>query len=159
MLQVRRGARTFSLQSERIVGSWHRQRGWGERKNFTKKHGTSHDLLDFDANCIEGSRQNPTLLWFQVYKDCCTQAATSPYLTHRVNGSVHGLQFCPYEDVLGVGHATGFSSLLIPGIFLQSCNFSSQSHGVSITVCLLGCRLRSNYTIWNHPCSSSITML
>ena len=52
---------------------------------------------------------------FKVYKDCYRQAITSPYLCHRTNGSIHGLQFCPYEDVMGVGHEAGFTSLLIPG--------------------------------------------
>ena len=29
--------------------------------------------------------------------------------------AVHDVQFCPYEDLLGVGHAGGFSQLIIPG--------------------------------------------
>lgn len=28
---------------------------------------------------------------------------------------ISGLEFCPYEDVLGVGHANGMCSMLIPG--------------------------------------------
>ena len=40
-----------------------------------------------------------------------------PYMKHKVaSGSqVTDLKFCPYEDVLSVGHSQGYSSLVIPG--------------------------------------------
>lgn len=40
-----------------------------------------------------------------------------PYMKHRLgNGAqVSGLMFAPFEDVLGVGHSNGYSSLVIPG--------------------------------------------
>ncbi|XP_071657077.1 WD repeat-containing protein 46 [Patagioenas fasciata] len=38
-----------------------------------------------------------------------------PFLCHRPPRPPHGLRFCPLEDVLGVGHGGGFSSLLVPG--------------------------------------------
>ncbi|XP_068695777.1 uncharacterized protein [Montipora foliosa] len=52
----------------------------------------------------------------QIWRDAFTQKQKSPYMTHFFPSStVHGMQFCPFEDVLGVGHSQGFGSLLIPG--------------------------------------------
>ena len=41
----------------------------------------------------------------------------APYLTHRVHESaaIECVKFCPYDDALGVGHAGGFSNLIVPG--------------------------------------------
>jgi len=38
-----------------------------------------------------------------------------PYLKHKVFKTVSELDFCPYEDVLGIGHGSGLSSILVPG--------------------------------------------
>ncbi|ESP04474.1 hypothetical protein LOTGIDRAFT_223849 [Lottia gigantea] len=51
----------------------------------------------------------------QVYKDVCKEKIRSPYLIHRLTTPISGVQFCNYEDVLGVSHSHGFASLLIPG--------------------------------------------
>ena len=39
------------------------------------------------------------------------------YLLHKLpsHTTVCDLSFCPYEDLLGVGHSRGFSSLMVPG--------------------------------------------
>ncbi|XP_040922855.1 WD repeat-containing protein 46 [Toxotes jaculatrix] len=51
----------------------------------------------------------------QVYKDVWSAPVTKPYMAHRARGTVWGLHFCPFEDVLGVGHGDGFTSMLVPG--------------------------------------------
>ncbi|PWN48850.1 BING4CT-domain-containing protein [Violaceomyces palustris] len=53
-----------------------------------------------------------------VYDTMATlgNAPPGPYLTHNIPGATPiSLQFCPFEDVLGVGHSKGFTSLIIPG--------------------------------------------
>ncbi|XP_019875624.2 WD repeat-containing protein 46 [Aethina tumida] len=51
----------------------------------------------------------------EIYRDCCTTAAKRPYLRHRFVTPISNFNFCPYEDVLGVSTARGFTSLLVPG--------------------------------------------
>ncbi|XP_071498553.1 WD repeat-containing protein 46-like [Diadema antillarum] len=51
----------------------------------------------------------------EVYKDCCLTNQEKPYMRHSLRDRVTGLEFCPYEDVLGVSHVNGYASLLIPG--------------------------------------------
>lgn len=54
----------------------------------------------------------------QVFRDCVKTAADRPYLSFRCNQStIRQLQFCPLEDVLGIGAERGFSSILVPGSF------------------------------------------
>lgn len=51
----------------------------------------------------------------QVFPPPAGTLPPKPYLCHRLSHPPHSLRFCPYEDVLGVGHGGGFSSLLVPG--------------------------------------------
>ncbi|XP_059173914.1 WD repeat-containing protein 46-like isoform X1 [Physella acuta] len=71
-------------------------------------------LLDFSQKgLLAVSRDNVV----EVYKDMTSQAyrPEKPYLYHRCDKLVANLMFCPFEDVLGIGHGSGFSSIVIPG--------------------------------------------
>ena len=56
-------------------------------------------------------------------------------MSHNLTSTVNSLQFCPYEDVLGVGHGNGFTSLLIPG---NPFNHFPASHDVCCLHLFLG---------------------
>lgn len=52
----------------------------------------------------------------QVWKDAFVSKQKSPYMSEQFQGKVvKQVKFCPYEDVLAVGHSHGFTSLIIPG--------------------------------------------
>uniref|UniRef100_A0A182P6Q4 BING4 C-terminal domain-containing protein n=1 Tax=Anopheles epiroticus TaxID=199890 RepID=A0A182P6Q4_9DIPT len=55
----------------------------------------------------------------EVYRRDATASADEskmkPYIRHRTNGMISSVRFCPYEDILGVGTAKGFVSLIVPG--------------------------------------------
>ena len=51
----------------------------------------------------------------EFYKDVCTKNPEHPYMKHKVQRKITDLHFAPFEDVVGIGHAGGFSSILVPG--------------------------------------------
>lgn len=51
----------------------------------------------------------------KIFNDAHLGKTTAPYMVHSCESVVSDLQFCPYEDVLGVAHERGFVSLLVPG--------------------------------------------
>jgi U3 small nucleolar RNA-associated protein 7 len=55
--------------------------------------------------------------YVQLWKDALRVKAKSPYLRHSfADGSaVSRIRFRPYEDICGIGHAKGFSSIIVPG--------------------------------------------
>ncbi|XP_034028613.1 WD repeat-containing protein 46 [Thalassophryne amazonica] len=76
-------------------------------------------FLPAGASCLSLSQRGlmsaATADVVQVYRDVWNTPVTNPYMAHRVHGAVWGLHFCPFEDVLGVGHGEGFTSMLVPG--------------------------------------------
>ena len=56
----------------------------------------------------------------QVWKNSTKQKQKAPYMKHRLSGqnkgsTIHSNKFIPYEDVVGMVHDKGYSSILVPG--------------------------------------------
>ncbi|RXN12878.1 WD repeat-containing 46 [Labeo rohita] len=52
----------------------------------------------------------------QVYQNILGSSPVfKPYMAHRLRGQIWGLAYCPFEDVLGIGHGEGFTSMIVPG--------------------------------------------
>ncbi|XP_015791106.1 WD repeat-containing protein 46-like [Tetranychus urticae] len=51
----------------------------------------------------------------QIFKDSWNTELKEPYLRSKSNGLIKSIKFCNFEDVLGIGHENGFSSILVPG--------------------------------------------
>ena len=76
----------------------------------------------------------------QIWKPLHLKQQHSPYMTHKLPGSaIRDLRFCPFEDVLGIGHSKGFSSILVPGRRARLLTLTSHEVAISLTcrfVCL-----------------------
>lgn len=69
--------------------------------------------LDISQSGLLAVGQGPHL---QIWKDALQSKQNSPYMSHELPAmQVSDVRFCPFEDVLGVGHSKGFSSLVVPG--------------------------------------------
>lgn len=55
----------------------------------------------------------------QIWKDVLTRTGpkvSAPYMNFPLPGEeVRKVAFCPFEDVLGIGHSSGFDSIIAPG--------------------------------------------
>jgi len=72
------------------------------------------------ATCVDISQRNLLAVGYgshiQIWKGALTAKEKSPLMNHMIPGSmIEQCRFSPFEDVLGIGHANGFSSILVPG--------------------------------------------
>ena len=52
-------------------------------------------------------------VWKDVFR---TTQAAGPYMNHlQASALIADVAFCPFDDVLGLGHSQGVSSIVIPG--------------------------------------------
>ncbi|CAN0514817.1 unnamed protein product, partial [Ectocarpus sp. 8 AP-2014] len=52
----------------------------------------------------------------QVWKDAIATKAKAPYMEHDLPSRlIHRTRFRPLQDVLGLGHTEGYSSMVVPG--------------------------------------------
>lgn len=82
----------------------------GPLQDYYMGHSASHMAFS-DRSILARSHGNVV----ELYQDCCRTTADSVYLRHRTSRPISDIQFCPFEDVLGVGAGWGFSSLIVPG--------------------------------------------
>ncbi|XP_055906492.1 WD repeat-containing protein 46 [Eupeodes corollae] len=50
-----------------------------------------------------------------MYRNLFVESDSQPYLQQSCDDFIHGLRFCPYEDILGLSTAKGFQSMIVPG--------------------------------------------
>ena len=69
--------------------------------------------MDLSQRSLLGTVNNSTV---QIWKDVFLEKQESPYMQHTLESqSSHSIKFCPYEDLIGIGHTGGFSSIVVPG--------------------------------------------
>lgn len=87
-------------------------------KYFLRQPGTSLHISDRNLTAVGWGTQ--TTIWQDLFRknvaDTLQTKVQSPYMSWGGEGqSIQRVRFCPFEDVLGIGHSSGFSSLIVPG--------------------------------------------
>ncbi|KAI7508737.1 BING4CT-domain-containing protein [Hortaea werneckii] len=85
---------------------------------FLRQPGSSVAISDRNLTAVGWGTQ--TTVWKDLFSkhrsDIDQVKVQSPYMAWGGEGQhIERLKWCPFEDVLGVGHDSGFSSLIVPG--------------------------------------------
>ncbi|KAF4552692.1 BING4CT (NUC141) domain-containing protein [Elsinoe fawcettii] len=83
-----------------------------------KRPGQALAISDKNLTAVGWGTQ--TTIWKDLFKrdkrDVEQEKVQSPYMAFPGAGSnVQSLRWCPFEDVLGIGHDKGFTSAIVPG--------------------------------------------
>lgn len=83
---------------------------------YTRAPASSVSISDTGLTAVGWNTH--TTVWRDLFKkDAPVQEkVTHPYMTWGGEGKrIERVRWCPFEDILGVGHDQGFSSIIIPG--------------------------------------------
>ncbi|KAJ4306855.1 putative U3 small nucleolar RNA-associated protein 7 [Collariella sp. IMI 366227] len=83
---------------------------------FTRSPASSVAISDTGLTAVSWGTK--TTVWKGLFskEKPVQQKVNSPYMTWGGEGhSIERVRWCPFEDVLGIGHSEGFSSIVIPG--------------------------------------------
>lgn len=105
-----RGRYMTTAATDRSVKIWDIRKLEGPLQSY-RIRASANDVAFSETNLLGMAMGNVV----EIYKDCCTSTTKKAYLRHVMNTTVGNISFCPYEDVLGVATARGFTSLLVPG--------------------------------------------
>ncbi|TIB68641.1 hypothetical protein E3P77_00988 [Wallemia ichthyophaga] len=113
----RQGRYLASAGADGMVKLWD-MRMWRELTTFRARNQIA-DISFSDTDMLAVGWGNHAYVYrdlLQQQVDNGSSSTPTPYLTHHFSGrNVNKVAFCPYEDVLSVGHAGGLDNLLIPG--------------------------------------------
>ena len=114
-IDTRRGGREMATSGlDGSIRIWDmRMLGRGPRREWISRRPASD--VQYSQRGLLGVGWGSHVSLYDTYAEL-GDAPPGPYLTHNLPQSapLH-LRFCPFEDVLGVGHANGFTSLVVPG--------------------------------------------
>jgi U3 small nucleolar RNA-associated protein 7 len=76
----------------------------------TRRPATSLDISQRGLVALGYEKQ--CQVWQDVFSD---PDPRPPCLQYELKADMHQLEFCPFEDALGIGHSQGLSSIIVPG--------------------------------------------
>lgn len=85
---------------------------------FLRQPGSSLAISDRNLTAVGWGTQTTIWkdLWTKNQSDIGQVKVQSPYMAWGAEGkTVERVRWCPFEDVLGIGHNEGFSSIIVPG--------------------------------------------
>ncbi|KAK3110401.1 putative U3 small nucleolar RNA-associated protein 7 [Teratosphaeriaceae sp. CCFEE 6253] len=114
----REGRYMVTAGQDAKMGVWDVRTWKPVHEYFLRRPGASVAVSDRDLTAVGWGTQ--TTVWRDLFtkhrRDVEQVKVQSPYMAWGGEGQhIERVRWCPFEDVLGVGHDQGYSSLLVPG--------------------------------------------